>query len=167
MSGVNGGPNAGDSWIASGTIGAARMAAYFGIPALAVSGVDTSDPAAMQGVADWVVRIARSPLVRALEPGDYLVVNLPVGPVDEINGVVLVPPDRGITHIGFIRTEAEDTWALQLERSREPAPEADWAALAMGKIAITPMRIGETLPLDPWRSLVAELPLPIETTGGN
>jgi len=38
ISGINGGPNLGYDWMASGTIGAARMAAFWGVPAIAVSG---------------------------------------------------------------------------------------------------------------------------------
>lgn len=36
ISGINGGANLGDAWLGSGTIGAARMAAFYGIPAIAV-----------------------------------------------------------------------------------------------------------------------------------
>ena len=35
ISGINGGPNLGDDWFGSGTIGAARTAAYIGIPSVA------------------------------------------------------------------------------------------------------------------------------------
>ena len=54
ISGPNGGPNLGPSWFGSGTIGAARIAAVFGIPAIAISGLDDSEEEAVQALAAWV-----------------------------------------------------------------------------------------------------------------
>ena len=60
VSGINGGANMADEWFGSGTIGAARTAAFLGIPAIAVSGVEDDDPDAVTAVVDWVLRLSRS-----------------------------------------------------------------------------------------------------------
>ena len=56
ISGINGGPNLGADWFGSGTVGAARVAAFVGVPALAVSGLLRDDPKAVEAVAEWIVR---------------------------------------------------------------------------------------------------------------
>ena len=59
VSGINGGANMSDEWFGSGTIGAARTAAFLGIPAIAVSGVEDDDPdaQAVSGKEVWSIAI--------------------------------------------------------------------------------------------------------------
>ena len=87
ISGVNTGANLADAWVLSGTIGAARVAAYYGVPAIAVSGIDNDDAQAVEAVVAWVVKFARSEVVRRLQAPQFLTVSLPVGPATEIHGV--------------------------------------------------------------------------------
>jgi 5'-nucleotidase len=87
ISGPNGGPNLGPAWFGSGTIGAARIAAVLGVPAIAISGLDDSEEEAVQALAAWVAELARSELVLGLEPGRYLTVALPQKLPSEIEGV--------------------------------------------------------------------------------
>ena len=54
ISGPNGGANLADAWFGSGTVGAARTAAYMGVPALAISGLDADEPAQVDALARWV-----------------------------------------------------------------------------------------------------------------
>ena len=73
ISGINSSPNLGEGWFGSGTIGAARMAALLGIPAIAVSsGLHTDTPDALNSAISWVVRLTQSDLVRKLNPPQYL-----------------------------------------------------------------------------------------------
>lgn len=87
VSGINGGPNLGVDWLFSGTVGAARVASFGGIPAIAVSGLDDNMPEAVDAVNKWVVRLAKSPLVRDLKPQQYLTVSIPRVSPEEIQGV--------------------------------------------------------------------------------
>lgn len=78
ISGINSGPNLGEGWYRSGTIGAARMAVLFGIPAIAVSsGLHTDNPEALEAAINWVVRFAQSDFVRGVKPPRYLTVDIP------------------------------------------------------------------------------------------
>lgn len=87
ISGINGGSNTGIDWLFSGTVGAARVASFGGIPAIAVSGMDDSMADAVVAANRWVVRLAQSPLVRELKPLQYLTVSLPRLHPEEIKGV--------------------------------------------------------------------------------
>lgn len=149
LSGINGGTNVADEWFGSGTIGAARTAAYLGIPAVAISGVEDDDPVALQAVVDWVVQLARSDAVRRLEPPQYLTVSLPLAPPTEILGVEVVQRARGL--MDGIAQHAEqgdaigkENWELELSFHADRAPEgSDVAALARRRIAVVPMRVDE------------------------
>lgn len=87
ISGINGGPNLGFDWIASGTIGAARLAAYYGIPSIAVSGLKEEIPGSLESATGWVVRLAQSKLVSELKPKQYLTISIPRIPPSEIKGI--------------------------------------------------------------------------------
>lgn len=87
ISGINGGPNLGEDWIFSGTIGAARIAAFAGFPAIAVSGLSDRMPDAVKAATQWVVRLAQSSIVRELTPLQYLTVSIPRVPPSKIKGI--------------------------------------------------------------------------------
>ena len=89
ISGINTGANTSDTWVASGTVGAARIAASLGLPAIAVSGVDSKIPGSLEAAANWTVRFAQSAIVRDLRAPRYLTVSLPRIPPKEIKGVRL------------------------------------------------------------------------------
>lgn len=153
ISGINGGPNLGDGWFGSGTIGAARCAAYFGLPAIAVSGLDDDDPEAVRAVVDWVVRLVRSEAARGLRAPQYLTVSVPVVHPSAIEGVEVVTRARGLVTgtLAVDDTIARDgdwqTWRLTLTMDSDRAPErSDVAAAARNKIAIVPMRVDESDP---------------------
>ncbi len=87
VSGINGGANVGAEWMFSGTVGAARVAAFAGFPALAVSGLDDDIPGAVDAAVDWVVRFSEHRVVRELSHGEYLTVSLPRVSPSEVRGV--------------------------------------------------------------------------------
>ncbi len=153
ISGINGGPNLGDSWFGSGTIGAARSAAYFGIPAIAVSGLDDDDADAVRAVVDWVVELVQSEAARGLRAPQYLTVSLPVVHPSNIEGVEVVTRARGLI-TGALDLDDMDsgdggwqTWRLTLAVESSRAPKrSDVDAAARNMIAIVPMRVDESDP---------------------
>jgi 5'-nucleotidase len=149
ISGINGGPNLGDDWLASGTIGAARIAASLGVPAIAVSGLDESAPEAAAAAAEWVVRLTHSKLVRDLRAGQYLTVSLPRTPPSEFKGV-RVAERAGMLfdlRLGRIPDDASGDgvvrWALQVPRPIAPQSTSDAALYQEGYVVIVPMRADE------------------------
>ena len=149
ISGINGGANLADEWFGSGTVGAARTAAFLGVPALAVSGVEDDEPEAVAAVVDWVLRLVRGPVMDQVEPPGYLTVSLPVGSPSEIEGVEVVDRARGILGASAELAETADgkqVWSIALEARERPEPETDAAAVARGRIAVVPMRVGDEAP---------------------
>jgi 5'-nucleotidase len=147
VSGINGGPNLGDDWFGSGTIGAARAAAYFGIPAVAVSGVEDDDPGAVAAATEWVVRFVRSSIVESLEAPQYLTVSLPSGTPPDAGEARIVERARGLMDGRSTRVEGDDSvsiWQLEIEAQYERAEAGtDVSTVAAGDIAIVPMRVNE------------------------
>lgn len=153
VSGINGGPNLGvRSWFGSGTIGAARTAALMGIPAIAVSGLRSSDPAMVTAVTRWVVAFARSPMVRHLKPGQYLTVAIPRVAPDKIRGIRVAP--KALTTHGLIEFDriqrtgsGDDVTEEWVGKATGKRPEvlrgSDEALYREGYIVISPMRLDE------------------------
>ncbi len=170
ISGPNGGPNLGASWFGSGTIGAARIAAVFGVPAIAISGVDDSEEQAVQALAAWVAQLARSELVLGLEPGGYLTVALPQKLPSEIKGVRVAPRASGLGGRYFEKAppligEGDEgprqVWLLQVpEMSELPPGETDILFYIQDYIVVTPMRADEHdyAFMDELRGRLGELP---------
>jgi 5'-nucleotidase len=153
VSGINGGVNMSDEWFGSGTIGAARTAAFLGIPAIAVSGVEDDDPEAVAAVVDWVLRLARSGIMQEVRPPSYLTVSLPVEPPSEITGVEVVDRARGImggaAQLDSVASQAvpgKEVWSIAIGLRGLPGAESDVIALARGHIAVVPMRVGDADP---------------------
>jgi len=167
ISGINGGPNLAEAWLGSGTIGAARIAAFAGIPALAVSGIDEEDPEAPARVAEWVARLASSPPVRQLEAGTYLTVALPRVSLDEVAGVRVARrfPIRRLPILSLADgefSEASEIWRITGAVDPEPDPESDVALHDQGYIVITPMRADEhhEVLLEALANQLLEIPTP-------
>jgi 5'-nucleotidase len=161
VSGVNSGPNLADAYLASGTIGAARLAAQHGLPAIAFSNLDDEDAAMMRAVPMWCVDLAASQAARALEPGQYLTVNFPDGPPDRIRGVVWAAPGEQVFHDRFEPAGVDDQgrriWRQRWwfdDGDRQPE-DGDVVRQRTGWITVTPMRLGD---LDTGRLGSAELP---------
>ncbi len=167
VSGINGGANLADDWFGSGTVGAARTAAYLGIPAMAVSGIDRSDSEAIAAVVDWVIRLARSELMQQVKPPHYLTVSLPAGPPVEITGVEIVDRARGIVggtarlDTAASRQSGQEVWSVEINVQGRPGSDSDVAAVGRGRIAVVPMRVGDADPefLARFRSSASQLPV--------
>lgn len=146
VSGINGGANAGDGWVGSGTVGAARTAAGIGFPAVAVSGVPSHPASHHRIAADWVVAFTRSPIMRELQAPDYLTISFPEKPLDQVQGAVVVPRATALIDARATLAPADDgweEWTLAVETIAEPAPGTDLAVMAEGVIAVVTMRVGD------------------------
>jgi 5'-nucleotidase len=149
ISGINNGTNVSDEAYLSGTVGAARTAAFFGVPAIAVSG-HNNEPETLAAIARWVIELARTSLVQDLEPRQYITVSVPRVSLSEITGVQIVrrgawpyavslEPDAGPAE-----QPAQEIWRLSFSPRPVESPRGtDIQALAENHIAIVPMRIDE------------------------
>ena len=162
VSGINGGPNLGSDWMFSGTVGAARVAAFAGIPAVAVSGLDDDLPGAVEAAVDWVVRLAESDAVQGLRPGEYLTASLPRTSPSEILGVRVADRAPPLVAPRLAADEGGATWRIVgISETGLSVPEdSDQAAHDAGFIAVVPMRVDEVdrESLARWRRRGAGLP---------
>ncbi len=149
ISGVNDGPNLSDDWNLSGTVGAARMAAFLGVPGIAVSGFSSEHPETLEMIGRWTVALARTRLVRELGPGQYLTVSVPRVAAAEVAGVEIVRRGPRPWAFEFERADGgapdgAETWTLRFARREvDPPAGTDLHAYAANRIAIVPMRVDE------------------------
>jgi 5'-nucleotidase len=150
VSGINSGPNLGFDWLASGTIGAARIAAYWGVPAIAVSGYDVDVPGSIEAVAEWVTTFAQSETVQQLTNGRYLTVSFPKIDPENIKGVRVTDRagillDFGFTaeDTSFVPGESEIWWMEQPGLIEPSGTNNDAVLVDSGYIVVVPMIANE------------------------
>jgi len=148
VSGINRGDNAGLSIYVSGTLGAAREAAFDGIPAIAASQVTWPEMAkGAEGYrpgAALLARVAAVVLKRGLPPGTFLSLNFPAG---EMKGVRVVPHSlrTGLNQYERRVNPEDETyfWNIWTEPA-DPGPGTDAGSLREGYATVTPLRIDAT-----------------------
>ncbi len=151
VSGINRGANVGSVSHMSGTVGAAMMAAYHGIPAVAASLGDMSDGFGYSArvVARFVSELGR----RQPEPGVVYSINLPKGTAAETNGVEIRPMGGSFLKIEYEEFAAPDGEAsadgerLFIPRfvDADPYPAgSDSEAYSEDYVTITPLRFDWT-----------------------
>ncbi|NIR42712.1 MAG: hypothetical protein GWN99_02455 [Gemmatimonadetes bacterium] len=148
ISGVNTGPNLTGDWALSGTVGAARAAAFFGVPAIAVSGWSPDHPETLEALASWLVELAGSDLVRSLEPGRYLTVSVPRVAAPEIEGVA-------------IASRSPRNWRIDMERS----PDGVGPGRERWSLRFTPLELSEPVGSDLYyykRNVIAIVPMEVD-----
>ena len=162
VSGVNTGPNLADAYLASGTIGAARLAAQWGVPAVAFSNLKDDDAAMMQAVPRWCVELAAGAAVRDLAEGEYLTVNFPDGPPADVRGARWAKLGDQVFHDAFEQGDVDDQgrriWKQRwwFDDGDDQPADGDVTLQRAGWITVSPMRLGD---LDPQR-LAKEAALP-------
>ena len=144
VSGINRGDNAGLTVYVSGTLGAAREAAFDGIPAIAASQAVSPEMDYRPGAA-FLGRLAADVLKRGGVPrGTLLNVNLPSG---EIKGVKIVPGalTAGVNTYERRVSPRHETyfWNVWTEPTAEGL-DTDVGAIGHGYVAVTPLRVDET-----------------------
>ncbi|MFC2165865.1 5'/3'-nucleotidase SurE [Acidobacteriota bacterium] len=153
ISGINTGANLDWAWIASGTVGAARIAGFAGIPAIAVSGVDDDIPGALAAASHWVVRLAQSPSIQELADYQYVTADIPNIRPDEIQGVHVTQRAGLRPEFNFEKADTpegadgseQEVWRMTGIRGTGAAPpdDSDLAFYRKGYIVIVPMKADE------------------------
>lgn len=144
VSGINMGANLGDDITYSGTVSAAVEGTLLGIPAFAISAVESLGQD-LGAVADFAARLALLVLERGLPPDTLLNVNVPMGKVRGVavtrqgkrtyNELIVEKVDpRGKTYYWI--GGGEPTW--------ERLGGTDYEAVMEGKISITPLHLDLT-----------------------
>jgi len=140
VSGINRGENTGYVVYMSGTLGAAREAAFDGIPSIAASQVISPGMDYRPGAA-FVGRLAADVLRRGVPRGTFLSVNIPEG---EIKGVKVVPHalTEGVNAYERGVNPRKETyfWSSWTEPTSDTL-DNDAGAVRHGYIAVTPLRV--------------------------
>ncbi len=142
VSGINRGANVGDLGHFSGTVGAAMMAAYYGIPAVAVS-ADARHPdwdLAARFTAQFVEELLR----RETQAGIVYSINVPAG-VTRGDTAVAAPMGGSYFSLGFtVRTS--DSAGSAVPRFGEPVVPAgsDTEHYNHGTVTVTPLHFDWT-----------------------
>ena len=147
VAGINPGANVGVNVNYSGTVAAAREAALYGIPALAVSvqGGETFHYDEIAGfMEDLVVKVGR----RSLPFGTVLNVNFPNRPLKDIHGVRVSSQDiTRLTETFIKRRDPRNRtyyWTGGDSAVTSDDPGSDGRALELNCISITPLKCDMT-----------------------
>ena len=148
ISGVNAGGNMGQDLVISGTVAAAREAAYHGLPAIALSHyLIKGVPLDWERVSAWTAEILRELLQQPLGDGEFWNVNLP-HPGSEISALperLLVPPAREPLPVGYeSETDAAGRTLLRYNvhyADRPAPPQTDVGVCFGGCVAVSRLRV--------------------------
>lgn len=147
ISGINRGENLGVVTFISGTVGAAREAAFDGLPTMAVSlGGNNSDD--YKAAAAYVRRLVEQlQAQKLLRPGLFLNVNVPAGVARGIKGVRITKLSLKVPGNKYER-RASPRGQLYFWSTYEPVTEdvegTDVQAFEQGYISITPLSLDQT-----------------------
>ncbi len=145
ISGINRGANLGENVYYSGTVGAAREATIYGVPAFAVSVVNRGKEFHFADAARFARSLAQLVLKEGLPNQVLLNVNVPQ---PWQGGVRFVRQSRKITRNQL--QEGTDPhgrryfWLHEQQRDQDIEAETDYAATAERAIAITPLHLDHT-----------------------
>lgn len=146
ISGINRGQNLGTVTFYSATLGAAREAAFCGIPSIAVN-LARERTMDYEVAAEFTADLIKSLKDQPMKKGTFLNVNVPNLPKDQIKGVLTVPQDpRGPIEFFERRTNPSGQvyYWYSYKRLEPEAAKTDIWGLANGYITITPLTIDQT-----------------------
>jgi 5'-nucleotidase len=148
VSGINLGENAGISSIYSGTVAAAREAALWGTPGIAISLWHTAEDHLKHALAwlrSWVGQPSLLP-----KPGEFWNVNFPPCKVQEIQGTRIASMSTVMFSDGYVAvTDEHGLVGYRLEGHKPKhlfVAGTDDHALSQGFIAVVPMRLTQPAP---------------------
>jgi 5'-nucleotidase len=152
--GINRGLNLASDLHYSGTVGAARDAALWGIPALAVSSgsLDGSghwgspDEEDLRRAAEWGADIARKALGGGLGPGCYLNLNVPASAHGPVRGLKETVPGDIVTAVGFRDEPGGVSLYGYDDLPERQSPESDVAAVLAGYASLSRLDTGCAVP---------------------
>lgn len=143
LSGINRGANLGDDVYYSGTVGGAREAAFWGLPAGACSLVTRGKPLDFTEAARHSRRVCEILLSSPPPPGVLLNLNVPDGPASEIKGVKVTRQGmRGHASGVSITTDSRGRsfyWIAEPFDKWDAADGDDMGAIRAGYVSITPL----------------------------
>ena len=152
LSGVNRGHNVAEDVTYSGTVAGAMEGAILGAPAIALSqsyGAANRDDVPWATAERHAPEVVRRILAMGVAPSTLVNVNFPNRAPDEVTGVEVCA--QGRRDAALLRIEERHDgrrnpyYWIGFERQRStPAPGTDLAALAAGRIAVTPLRVDLT-----------------------
>ena len=148
VAGVNPGYNVGYSVSMSGTVGAARMAAMLGVPAIAISQAAEAFQKEMVFGAEEAIWVARRIKAYGLPPNTFLNVNVPPMPPGGYRGYMITTQAQARDgDEAFVEEKNPQGrtvyWNVWKEGGAAPEGTDMWA-VANGWVSVTPMRVGET-----------------------
>lgn len=144
VSGINRGANLGQDLYYSGTVAAAREAAFHGVPSIAVSLVfeNMNDEHRYDVAAKFINWCLEENIHRYCPPMTLLNINIPNLPLEKIKGVSLTEIGlRNYSEEVHVRTDVrgrEYFWIAGIYQGFEKNTESDCYAVSENKIAITP-----------------------------
>lgn len=149
LSGVNSGGNMGQDLPVSGTVAAAREAAYHGLPAAALSHYLIKDLTVdWSRLAHWSQQIIAELLTEPLGEGQFWNVNFPHHPTGDLQLPPRVPaqPSREPLKVSFAHQSAETPGRMIFQYNAQykdrPAPHGtDVAVCFGGKVAVSLLNI--------------------------
>ena len=148
ISGINPGANVGVNINYSGTVSAAKEAALYGIPAIAVS-IQGRKPKHYDAAVRFIAVIAEEVVNRGLPVGTILNINIPDKPLSEISGVKIA--SQGVKlYSEFVKKRTDDEkrtfyWhGLTAPSSGNNHPDSDEALLEKNYISVTPIKCDTT-----------------------
>lgn len=163
LSGVNRGANISDAVAYSGTVGAAMTGVLLGIPSIALS-QSFQDPAHLRW--DTAAQLAPGLILKAMEqgwPADVcLNINFPDTPADDVRGVRLTHPVRGLVtgvevdkHMD--RRRLPYYWiGFSYDLESTATPGSDTEAMREGYVSVSPLRF-ETDTSGDWSDLAESM----------
>ncbi len=148
FSGINHGANLGEDVLYSGTVSAAMEAVVLGIPGIAFSFAGRRDDL-MAGYGDLVAGLVRKIVaLRQMPPNTLLNINLPGIPVDEVQGIRVVP--LGSRFYSNSVMKQQDPWGRDVfwigggKITWSGEIDTDHAVVREGYVAVTPLQLDIT-----------------------
>lgn len=145
ISGINAGPNLGTDLIYSGTAAAARQAALWGVPAMAVSlcGAHKAEEKEYDTAARWL-RNRFDEIAALYQPDTFININIPCGISDDAPYFKAAPARRFYSDKieKFIAADKSEYYFLMGGAPKPPVdPDSDSYLVAQGKIALSLIKI--------------------------
>jgi 5'-nucleotidase len=148
FSGINHGPNLGEDVLYSGTVSAATEAVVLGIPGVAFSFASRRDDL-IPGYRDLVTSLVRRIVSHeGLPPNTLLNINLPGIPVEEVKGIKVARLGSRVFTDSVAKQK--DPWGRDVywigggTITWSGDTDTDYAAVAAGYVAITPLHLDLT-----------------------
>jgi 5'-nucleotidase len=147
ISGINPGANVGTNINYSGTVSAAREAALFGLPAIAVS-MEGNNPDHLSGIARFIGELAEYVYEKGLPFGTFLNVNIPGMHMEDVAGVRISRQSVSLLSEYFEKRNDPRNrtyyWQGCDTRRVFENPDTDGATLGNKYISITPIKCDMT-----------------------